>query len=58
MGGNSRAPLTANPDAFPMTASKTGKMAVDWDLAYDELQGHPRAAGTQARVIVVTPAMR
>ena len=50
--------MTANPDAFPMTASKTGKMAVDWDLAYDELQGHPRAAGTQARVIVVTPAMR
>ena len=48
---------TVGSDAFPMTVSKTGKMAVDWDLAYDELQGHPRAAGTQACVIVVTPAM-
>ena len=37
--------------------SKTGKMAVGRYLAYDEVQVHPRAAATQARVIVSAPAM-
>lgn len=26
-------------------------MALDWDLAYDEVQGHPRAAGTHSIVL-------
>ncbi len=37
--------------------SKTGKMAVGRYLAYDEVQVHPRAAATQARVIVIALAM-
>ena len=42
---------TVGSDAFPMTVSKTGKMAVDWDLAYEDVQGHPRAAGTHSIVL-------
>jgi hypothetical protein len=42
---------TVGSDAFPMTVTKTGKMALDWDLAYDEVQGHPRAAGTHSIVL-------
>lgn len=42
---------TVGSDAFPLTISKTGKIAMDWDLAYDEVQGHPRAAGTHSIVL-------
>ena len=42
---------TVGSDAFPMTISKTGKMAVDWNLAYKDVQGHPRAAGTHSIVL-------
>jgi hypothetical protein len=42
---------TVGSDAFPLTVSKTGKMAVDWDLAYEDVQGHPRAAGTHSIVL-------
>jgi len=42
---------TVGSDAFPMTVSKTGAMAVDWDLAYEDVQGHPRAAGTHSIVL-------
>jgi N-acyl-D-aspartate/D-glutamate deacylase len=42
---------TVGSDSFPMTVSKTGKMAVDWDLGYEEVQGHPRAAGTHSIVL-------
>ena len=38
-------------DAFPMTVSKTGEMAVDWNLAYKDVQGHPRAAGTHSIIL-------
>jgi Amidohydrolase family len=38
-------------DAFPLTVKKTGKMATDWDLSYDEVTGHPRAAGTHSIVL-------
>lgn len=38
-------------DAFPMTVSATGEMAVDWDLDYEDVQGHPRAAGTHSIVL-------
>lgn len=42
---------TVGSDAFPMTVKKTGKLATDWDLAYEEVSGHPRAAGTHSRVL-------
>ena len=42
---------TVGSDAFPMTVSKTGAMAVDWDLSYEDVQGHPRAAGTHSIVL-------
>jgi hypothetical protein len=38
-------------DAFCLTVSKTGALARDWDTPYDAVQGHPRAAGTAARVL-------
>jgi hypothetical protein len=42
---------TVGSDSFPMTVTKTGKMALDWDLAYEDVQGHPRAAGTHSIVL-------
>ncbi len=42
---------TVGSDAFPLTISKTGKMALDWNLEYHDVQGHPRAAGTHAIVL-------
>jgi N-acyl-D-aspartate/D-glutamate deacylase len=42
---------TVGSDAFPMTVTKTGKMATDWELAYEDVQGHPRAAGTHSIVL-------
>ena len=38
-------------DAFPLTISKTGEMASDWDIDYDAVQGHPRLAGTRGKVL-------
>ncbi len=38
-------------DAFPMTDSRDGSLAMDWGVPYDQVQGHPRAAGTHARVL-------
>ena len=37
-------------DAFPLTKAD-GMMAYEWNTPYEGLQGHPRAAGTQARVL-------
>lgn len=42
---------TIGSDAFPLTISKTGKMATDWNIAYEDVQGHPRAAGTHSIVL-------
>ena len=42
---------TVGSDAFPLTVSKTGAMAADWDLAYEDVQGHPRLAGTHSTVL-------
>ncbi|MGB5747182.1 MAG: amidohydrolase family protein [Desulfobacterales bacterium] len=42
---------TVGSDAFPLTVTKTGEMAVDWDTPYETVQGHPRAAGTNAIVL-------
>jgi N-acyl-D-glutamate deacylase len=38
-------------DAFPYTIRKTGKAALDWDVPFDAVNGHPRGAGTHARVL-------
>lgn len=37
-------------DAFPLMMAN-GMMAYTWKTPYENLQGHPRAAGTQARVL-------
>lgn len=42
---------TVASDAFPLTVTKTGKTAADWDTPYDAVQGHPRLAGTNALVL-------
>ncbi len=42
---------TVGSDAFPLTVSKTGELARDWDLAYEDVQGHPRLAGTHSIVL-------
>lgn len=41
---------TVGSDAFPLM-KKDGMMAYSWNTPYEGLQGHPRAAGTQARVL-------
>lgn len=38
-------------DAFPYTIRETGKQAMDWDVPFDGVNGHPRGAGTHARVL-------
>lgn len=38
-------------DAFAYTDRKTGEIALDWDTPYDSVNGHPRGAGTHARIL-------
>ncbi len=38
-------------DAFPYTIRETGEAAIDWDVPFDAVNGHPRGAGTHARVL-------
>jgi N-acyl-D-glutamate deacylase len=38
-------------DAFPYTIRETGTLASDWDVPFDTVNGHPRGAGTHARVL-------
>jgi hypothetical protein len=38
-------------DSFPLTVAKTGEMASDWDTPYEAVQGHPRQAGTSAKML-------
>ncbi len=42
---------TVGSDSFPLTVTKTGEMATDWDIAYEDVQGHPRLAGTHSIVL-------
>jgi N-acyl-D-glutamate deacylase len=42
---------TIGSDAFPYTIRETGKVALDWDVPFDAVNGHPRGAGTHARVL-------
>ena len=38
-------------DAPPMVIPATGKSAMDFDVPFDAVSGHPRAAGTHAKVL-------
>lgn len=38
-------------DSAPLSISATGALARDWDTSYDDVQGHPRASGTHAKVL-------
>jgi N-acyl-D-aspartate/D-glutamate deacylase len=38
-------------DAFPYSIRETGAPALDWDVPFDAVNGHPRGAGTHARVL-------
>ena len=42
---------TVGSDAFPLTVKATGKLATDWELDYQVVMGHPRAAGTHSKVL-------
>lgn len=38
-------------DAFPYTAKETGEVALAWDVPFDAVNGHPRGAGSHARLL-------
>jgi N-acyl-D-aspartate/D-glutamate deacylase len=38
-------------DAFPYVMKSDGSVAQDWDTPYDAVNGHPRGAGTHARIL-------
>jgi len=41
-------------DAYIWTDRETGEMVYDWDHPYDTVNGHPRGAGTHARILAWT----
>jgi N-acyl-D-glutamate deacylase len=41
-------------DAFPYSMKSDGSFVTDWDTPYDAVNGHPRGAGTHARVLELT----
>ena len=38
-------------DAFPYVMKSDGSVVQDWDTPYDAVNGHPRGAGTHARIL-------
>jgi hypothetical protein len=38
-------------DAFPYANKSNGSQAVDWDTPFDSVNGHPRGAGTHAKLL-------
>ncbi len=38
-------------DAFPYSMKSDGSFVTEWDTPYDAVNGHPRGAGTHARVL-------
>ncbi len=38
-------------DAFPYTIRESGDVALDWDTPFDAVNGHPRGAGSHARLL-------
>ena len=51
VAGVARPDTLIGSDAFPYFNRKTGKLVVDWDTPYSDAVGHPRGAGTRARVL-------
>jgi N-acyl-D-aspartate/D-glutamate deacylase len=51
VAGVARADTLIGSDAFPYFNRETGKLVTDWDTPYSEAVGHPRGAGTRARVL-------
>jgi len=41
-------------DAFPYAVKETGEVALDWDIPFEAVNGHPRGAGTHARLLRLT----
>jgi hypothetical protein len=40
-------------DAFPYTIRETGEPAEKWDVPFEAVNGHPRGAGTHARLLAL-----
>jgi N-acyl-D-aspartate/D-glutamate deacylase len=38
-------------DAFPYVLKKDGSAAMDWDIAFEDVNGHPRGAGSHAKML-------
>ncbi len=38
-------------DAFPFTIRSTGEIALDWETPFEAVNGHPRGAGSHARLL-------
>ena len=38
-------------DAFPYSMKSDGSQALDWETSYEAVNGHPRGAGTHAKVL-------
>jgi N-acyl-D-aspartate/D-glutamate deacylase len=51
IAGVARPDTLIGSDAFPYFNRKTGKLVTDWDTPYSEAVGHPRGAGTRAKVL-------
>ena len=49
--GVAKPEILIGSDAFPYFERETGKQATDWDLPFEKAVGHPRGAGTRARVL-------
>jgi N-acyl-D-aspartate/D-glutamate deacylase len=43
--------VVVGSDGMPMTISENGNMAYDWDIAFEDVQGHPRGSGAHAKVL-------
>jgi N-acyl-D-aspartate/D-glutamate deacylase len=50
INGVARPDVLIGSDAFPYF-EKSGKQATDWNTPYEDVAGHPRGAGTRARVL-------
>ncbi len=51
VAGVARPDTLIGSDAFPYFSPKTGKLVTDWDTPYTDAVGHPRGAGTRAKVL-------
>jgi hypothetical protein len=49
--GLSHPSTVVGSDSFPFTVAATGESAIDWDIPFDAVNGHPRGSGSHARVL-------